>query len=121
MRRMKSRRLVALIAAFAVAFGALWPLVSAARPRPPAVIPSFICTQSGFQVPHAAPSSPGDSHDKFHCPLCLVTVEATLPLVPPSPAWVMSSEAPRDVSTVSTLHSLFRPRPPPSRAPPVHS
>jgi hypothetical protein len=118
---MKSRRLVALIGAFAVAFGALWPLVSAARPRPPAAIPSFICTQSGFQVPHAAPSSPGDAHDKFHCPLCLVTVEATLPLVPPSLTWAMSSEAPLDAPGVSTLHSLFRARPPPSRAPPVRS
>ena len=45
-----TRRLFALVAAFAVALGALWPLVSAARPTSVA-IPSFICTQSGFQHP----------------------------------------------------------------------
>ena len=68
MPRMSSRRLVALLAALAVTFGALWPLVCAARPKSPA-IPNFICSQSGFQGGHAAPATPGDAQDKFHCPL----------------------------------------------------
>ncbi len=34
MPRMTSRRLVALLATFAVTFGALWPLVSVALPKP---------------------------------------------------------------------------------------
>ena len=71
------RRLSALVAAFAVAFGALWPRVSVARPGEPRV-PSFICTQSGFQHPDA----PANENGKFHCPLCVVSMDPALAQLP---------------------------------------
>jgi hypothetical protein len=115
---MKSRRLVALLAAFAVTFGALWPLVSVARPKSQA-IPNFICTQSGFQDGHAVPAAPGDAQDKFHCPLCVVTVEATLPALPAGPSWTLASITPLDAVAATVPRVCFEARPPPSRAPPL--
>ncbi len=118
MPRMTSRRLVALLATFAVAFGALWPLVSVALPKSPA-IPNFICSQSGFTGGHAVPATPGDSQDKFHCPLCVVTVEATLPVLPPAPSWSLVSSAPPEAVAATAPRACFEARPPPSRAPPL--
>lgn len=115
---MSSRRLVALLAALAVTFGALWPLVSAARPKSPA-IPNFICSQSGFQDGHAVPAKPGDVQDKFHCPLCVVTVEATLPALPAGPSWTLVSSAPLAALAPAAPRECFEARPPPSRAPPL--
>jgi hypothetical protein len=116
MRGMKTgRHLFALVATFAVAFGALWPLVSAARPGPPR-IPSFICTQSGFQ--HA--DFPGETDDeKFHCPLCIASMDSALPDLAPQ----VESYAPADPARVESFSSsvdfAFFAQPPPSRAPPV--
>ena len=111
------RRALALVAAFAVAFASLWPLVSAARPRSPD-IPVFMCTQSGG-VQH--PGSPADAGDDFHCPLCIATAEGVIPAVP------AAHEAPA-VHAIAIIDSrvaapdhLFSPRPPPSRAPPALS
>ena len=118
MRPMKSRRIVALLAAFAVTFGALWPLVSAARPKSQA-IPNFICSQSGFQDGHAVPATPGDAQDKFHCPLCVVTVEATLPALPAAPPWTLVSSTPAAALAAAVPRACFEARPPPSRAPPL--
>jgi hypothetical protein len=108
------RRLFARIAIFAVAFGALWPLVSAARPGPPR-IPSFICTQSGFQ--HAQVPG-GTEDDGFHCPLCIASM-ALLPDLPPRVQGPAPAPAPRVEPFTSALDLAFSARPPPSRAPPV--
>jgi Protein of unknown function (DUF2946) len=117
MRAMRtSRRFFALVAAFAVAFGALWPLVSVAHPGPPS-IPSFICTQSGFQHQDL----PGDHHDKFHCPLCVMTVDSVAP--PPAAVtfWTFASQVERPERIISLFAPRFLAQPPPSRAPPLHS
>jgi hypothetical protein len=114
MRDMKMRRrLFALVAAFAVAFGALWPLVSAAQPGPR--IPSFICTQAGFQHPDV----PVDvDESKFHCPLCIASMDSALPDLPPQ----VEAYAPSTVTGAESFRSssdfAFFAQPPPSRAPP---
>ena len=110
------RRVVAIVAIFAVAFGALWPLVSAAKPGGPR-IPSFICTQAGL----AHPDQPGEPSDDFHCPLCIASADGVVPVVAasnPLPAL-------HAVAVVAPRHArpdhLVAPRPPPSRAPPALS
>ena len=109
-----TRRLFALVAAFAVALGALWPLVSAARPTSVA-IPSFICTQSGFQHPDV----PGDVDDnKFHCPLCVVSMDSAVPVLAPKVAVHAPCDASRIESFTSSVDFAFFAQPPPSRAPP---
>jgi hypothetical protein len=114
MRGMRtSRRLFALVAAFAVAFGALWPLVSVAQPGPR--IPSFICSQSGFQHPDA-PAGVDDA--KFHCPLCVVSFDATVPCVQPQAGVPAPATASRIETFRSSLDFVFFAQPPPSRGPP---
>jgi hypothetical protein len=115
MRGMRtSRRVFALVAAFAVAFGALWPLVSAARPASER-IPSFICTQSGFQHPEA----PGDvDESRFHCPLCVASMDSALPELPPLVTSPPPADAARGESFTSSVDFVFFAQPPPSRAPP---
>ena len=108
-----SRRLFALVATFAVASGALWPLVSAAKPGPR--IPNFICTQSGFQHPH----SPADiDNDNFHCPLCVVSMDSALPGMPAHMVAIVPSDASRAIAFRSSVDFAFFAQPPPSRAPP---
>lgn len=111
------RRLVALLAAFAVAFAALWPLVSAAMPRAPQV-PVFICTQAGGG-PH--PALPSDAGDEFHCPLCIASAEAVVPVVQA----IHAAPELHAIAVTARAHALpyrlFSPRPPPSRAPPALS
>lgn len=115
MRGMRtSRRLFALAAIFAVAFGALWPLASLARPASRA-IPSSICTQSGFQHPDA----PGHVDDgRFHCPLCVVPADSALPPLPAVIAIHPPSPAARVEAFRSSVDFAFFAQPPPSRAPP---
>ncbi|HEX3063047.1 MAG TPA: DUF2946 family protein [Usitatibacter sp.] len=112
----QTRRLLATLAAFAVAFGALWPLVSQARFGPPE-IPSFLCTQSGFQHP----GTPLPHEDRNHCPLCVVGADFT-----PPGAVAVPAEAPLCAERIAieghcTSHQGFLARPPPSRAPPLFS
>ena len=116
------RRFFALVAVLAIAWGSLWPLVSAAGPKSPE-IPNFICTQAGFQPPHGVtfPVPAPDDHDKFHCPLCVVCADATLPAVAPSPAWIRSADAPLPQPAAAAPHHRYAARPPPSRAPPFFS
>ena len=114
---MVKQRFFALIAAFAVAFASLWPLVSTARPRSPDV-PLFICTQGGGAH---QPGTPADAGDDFHCPLCIASGYGAVPAVPvahPAPALhaIAIVESP-----VAGPQRIFSPRPPPSRAPPHHS
>jgi hypothetical protein len=110
------RRIFALAAAFAVAFGSLWPLVSAAMPRSPE-FPQFLCTQSGFQHPGV----PADHDDKFHCPLCVMSVDAAPPAIVAQAALVVVSRVAEVATPDATCHPFPSARPPPSRAPPIGS
>jgi len=111
------RRPFAILAAFAVAFTSLWPLVSAARPRAPD-IPVFMCTQGGGAH---QPGAPADAGDDFHCPLCIATAEGVIPVVPAvQVAPALHAIAIIDSRVASPGHP-FSPRPPPSRAPPAIS
>lgn len=66
---MKSRRrLVCLLTTLAVAWTALWPLVSSARAFL-AGEPVMLCHQAGMQVD---PSAPPQDGGKVHCPLCIM-------------------------------------------------
>jgi hypothetical protein len=110
------RRLFALAAAFTVAFGALWPLVSVAGPRSHE-IPSFICTQSGFQHP----GLPANHDDKFHCPLCVTSVDSAPPVVAPAAVFAVALAVPAVLAADSPFQPFHSARSPPSRAPPLHS
>jgi len=115
------RRLVAVTAALAVAWAALWPLLTSAK-----LIASGeampLCHQAGMQVdPSVTPEGSGGAPAKFpkqHCPLCIMafytgtSVELT---APPAP----------QVGTLVVRDSYCAPLPPgvdtpfpPSRAPP---
>lgn len=111
---MLRRRVFASIAAFAVAFAALWPLVSAARPRSPE-IPAFICTQSGGAHD---PGAPSDAGDDFHCPLCIASAEALIPVVATIHAAPPLHSAAASLPPRSTSRRSFTAQPPPSRGPP---
>jgi Protein of unknown function (DUF2946) len=111
-----SRRLFALVAAFGVGFGALWPLISVAHPGAPS-IPSFICTQSGFQHQDA----PGEHEDKFHCPLCVMTVDSVAPPFVALTFWTFASHAMALEQVATFFAPRFLAQPPPSRAPPFDS
>jgi hypothetical protein len=118
MPAMIRRRFFAIVAAFAVAFGALWPLVSAAMPRA-AQVPVFICSQAGGG--QHVPGVPTDSGDDFHCPLCIATTDFIVPSI------ADASKLPLAIASVlvapghSTPEHIFFARPPPSRAPPALS
>ena len=114
---MLRRRLFALIAVLAVAWGALWPLVSAARPKS-AGIPSFICTQSGVQQ---HPGLPGSAGDDFHCPLCIASADGVVPVVPALHAALELNGVAVTAPRVTAPHHLFSARPPPGRGPPALS
>ena len=117
---MKSRRrILGLVAVLAIAWGALWPLVSAAMPREPRV-PNFICTQSGFHTESPAPADER-ADAKFHCPLCVTPLDATPPVVE-APSFVFEplAAAPLVQSSAAFL-PVFSARSPPSRAPPLFS
>ena len=113
---MGSRRFFALVAAFAVAFGALWPLVSVAAPRS-REIPNFLCTQSGFQHPGA----PASHDDKFHCPLCVMSADSAPPPVAPATHYALALNSERAGLIAFSSHHIHFARPPPSRAPPLDS
>lgn len=76
------RRLIALLTTIAVAWTALWPLVSSARVLWSSE-PMALCHQAGMQVsPAQAPAQEG----KQHCPLCIMAFFGAFsppPSVPP--------------------------------------
>jgi hypothetical protein len=117
MPAMIHRRIAALVAICSVAFASLWPLVSLAAPRDPHV-PVFICTHAdGVQQP----GTPADGAGDFHCPLCVASGEAVVPLLlamhaAPQLHAIAITEARREPPG-----RLFSARPPPSRAPPALS
>jgi len=114
MPAMLRRRLIALAAIFSIAFGALWPLVSAAKPRS-AEIPSFICTQSGV-AQH--PAAPGDPRDDFHCPLCIASADGVVPVIDAEGVAPSTHSVVLEVSCPAPSAVRFTSTPPPSRAPP---
>jgi hypothetical protein len=116
--RSVNKPIFALVAAFAVAFGALWPLVSAAMPRAPQV-PVFMCTQSGGVQQH--PGSPADALGDFHCPLCIATGDFVAPSVPAASDVALAGVATLVAPGHSSAEHVFFARPPPSRAPPALS
>jgi hypothetical protein len=121
MRGMRiGRRLFAIIATFAIAWGSLWPLVSAAGPKSP-TIPSFICTQAGFQPHDVSPPLPSSDHDNFHCPLCVIGADAPQPAIALYPAGALCVDAPLPEPIAGAPHRPYDARPPPSRAPPALS
>jgi len=111
------RRIAALVAIFSVAFASLWPLVSAAMPRDPQ-IPVFICTQADGAH---QPGAPADSSEDFHCPLCIASAEAVVPVIHA----IHAAPELHAIAVTARAHALpdrlFSPRPPPSRGPPVLS
>ncbi len=120
MLRMRSRRFVALVAAFAVAFGALWPLVSAARPTP-AAIPNFICGQSGFHAPQEVSPASEDPLAKFHCALCVAVAESAPATPLPAPGWTVVDGTRAAPPVATRFVPRWLARPPPSHAPPTVS
>jgi hypothetical protein len=118
---LERRRIVAAFAALAVAWTALWPLVSAARAVSMGM-PVPLCHQAGSQVAmDEMPDQPGapEGAPKFHCPLCVMAFYAAF-----GPAL---NVPPSTFSTVSvTLDTYSSPLPaglevqlPQSRAPPA--
>ena len=84
------RRLVAAVATLAVAWTALWPLITSAR-----MIVSGeampLCHQAGMMVdPSVSPEEPGSppKERKQHCPLCIMAFYAgtAMPVIAPAPA-----------------------------------
>jgi hypothetical protein len=114
MPAMSRRRLVALLAIFSIAFGALWPLVSAAKPRS-YEIPSFICTQSGV-AQH--PAAPGHVADDFHCPLCIASADGVVPVVVASGPAPVAASLTLELAREAVAPARVSSSPPPSRAPP---
>ena len=111
---MLRRRFIALVAIFSIAFGALWPLVSAAKPRS-AEIPSFICTQSGV-AQH--PATPGDAGDDFHCPLCIASADGVVPVIDAQGVAASTHSVAIEAPPHAPPALRFTSTPPPSRAPP---
>ncbi len=119
----KAQRLVSLAAIVAVAWTALWPLVSSLE----ASIASEampLCHQAGMDVAideaPTKPAAPGE-RGKTHCPLCIMAFYVAFAATPPAPIFVFSTiVATRDRHGVLLL-SRFESPLPPSRAPPLLS
>ena len=116
------RRIFSAFVALAVAWTALWPLVSAARAlTQDAPVP--LCHQAGSQVAMGEmPDQPGapEGEPKFHCPLCVMAFYGAFGpamTVPPFTFWFASGVA---LDTYcSPLRSGLETRLPQSRAPPA--
>ena len=117
------RRLVAVTTALAVAWTALWPLVSSAK-----LIASGeampLCHQAGMQVdPSVSPEDGAPAPAKVpkqHCPLCVMAFFAgtSLPVVaPPPPLAAVAAGEPHCAPLPSGVETDF----PQSRAPPALS
>jgi hypothetical protein len=114
------RRIPALLAAIAVAWAALWPLVSAAHAAMTGEV-VMLCHQAGSQVPMGEmPNQPGapEGTVKVHCPLCIVAFYGgfTAPLLAPS--FLFSSSSVALDAYCAPLPSGTEVRLPQSRAPP---
>ena len=117
------RRLVAATAALAVAWTALWPLVTSAE-RVVAGEAMPLCHQAGMQVePGSVPMdpAPGSGERKQHCPLCVMAFLAAFspPVVPASPPPALAGATVAMPDSGPRLAADFSL--PQSRAPPVRS
>jgi hypothetical protein len=117
------RRLVAAIATLAVAWTALWPLVTSAR-----LVASGeampLCHQAGMQVdPSVSPvgQGPHPKESKQHCPLCIMAFFAgtAIPVMAPTPPQLGGIPA-REVHCAPMPSGIETPLPP-SRGPPALS
>ena len=113
------RRMIAFLTTLAVAWTALWPLVSSAHALWTEE-PVMLCHQAGMQVTPGEmpmrPTAPGEPVQ--HCPLCIMAFYGGF-TVPPQPAASIFFV----VSPIQDAYfaSLASPAPkllPPSRAPP---
>lgn len=117
---MRARRILALLTAVAVAWTALWPLVSSAHAL--AMSEEMpLCHQAGTQVaPGLAPMSPdAPGEPRQHCPLCVMAFLAAFapePVVAADHARHLPDDLPE--SRPSTAFDLSL-QLPPSRAPPI--
>ena len=119
------RRLVAAIATFAVAWTALWPLLSSAR-LIAAGEAMPLCHQAGMQVdPSVSPEGGGTGgplkESKQYCPLCIMAFFAStsVPDLTPAPPQLAGFAA-RDVHCAA-MPSGVETHLPQSRAPPPPS
>ena len=119
---MKMRsRIAACLAIVAVAWTALWPLVSSVEARL-AGDDLPLCHQAGMMVaPDAMPQSPdGPRPDgSTHCPLCIMAfygAHAALPEAPQPPVTIVRLAL---AVERAPLLSSFESPVPPSRAPPL--
>jgi len=119
-------RTAALLAIFAVALQALWPLLAQAKPTVPGErVP--VCTIEGIthyvELPAAdTPVEKRSAAHHEHCKMCVFGAEklAALPVAAPLVAVVTDQDCPLDsVSAVSSSSSLHKPALP--RAPPLAS
>jgi hypothetical protein len=116
-------RIVAALTALAIAWTALWPLVSSAwMVANDEAMP--LCHQAGMQVtPDMAPAdadSPGPTkRSKQHCPLCVMAFLAAFspPVVAPAPPHLHRDTA--QGPYWATLRAGVEIQLPQSRAPPV--
>lgn len=117
-------RIVALATVIAVAWTALWPLVSSAwLVASNEAMP--LCHQAGMQVtpdmaPPEVPETPGHpAGAKQHCPLCIMAFLAAFepPVVAPAPQHLDRDSAPGPYW--ATLRGSVEIQLPESRAPPV--
>ena len=115
------RRLVASFAIAAIAWTALWPLVSSLE----ATIASEampLCHQAGMDVgmgeAPTKPAAPGE-RGKTHCPLCIMAFYVAFAATPPAPQFVFSTVVATRDRHGAPLLSRFESPLPPSRAPPL--
>ena len=117
------RRPVATIAALAVAWTALWPLVTSAQ-RVAAGEAMPLCHQAGMQVePGSAPRDPSSAPGEFklHCPLCVMAFYAGTapPVIAPTPPHFAGDLA--CMAHCADIPAGTETPHPPSHAPPVPS
>ena len=122
MRAMRAaRRLVACLAIAAVAWTALWPLVSSLEASI-ASEPIPLCHQAGMEVAlgeaPTKPAVPGE-RGKTHCPLCIMAFYVAFAAAVPAPAFVFSTVVVTRDRHEAPLFSRFESPLPPSRAPPL--
>jgi hypothetical protein len=118
------RRRTALVAAFAIALNALWPLLSHAKPAVPGVLVP-VCTIEGvthyLEVPGG--KSPLDERASKHGEHCKLCVFGSEPALAPAPAAPQTNSVgyivPRDLS--GSCPQLLQAHPAQPRAPPAVS
>jgi hypothetical protein len=119
----KHRRLLSAFVALAVAWTALWPLVSAARAAAMGLaVP--LCHQAGSQVAmDEMPVQPGapEGEPKFHCPLCVMAFYGAFGPAMNVPPFTFSTGSVTLDTYCSPVPAGLEVQLPQSRAPPSYS